>query len=78
MRNIRFLLGLSGLLFLVGCAGLGIVATSDPMTKLNDAEHLIMVQNRPLPAEKLIFEAMEIYQKQDNSRGLVVRSLNNI
>jgi tetratricopeptide (TPR) repeat protein len=70
MRNIRFLVGLSVVLLLVGCAGVGIVATSDPLTKLNDAEDLFMRQGRPLPAERLIREAIVIYQEQDDPHGL--------
>ena len=70
MRNIRFLVGLSVVLLLVGCAGVGIVATSDPLTKLNDAEDLFMRQDRPLPAERLIREAIVIYQEQDDPHGL--------
>ena len=69
MRNIRFLVGFFGLL-LAGCAGVGIVATSDPLTKLNDAEYLFMRQDRPLPAERLIREAIAIYQEGDDSHGL--------
>jgi tetratricopeptide (TPR) repeat protein len=33
-------------------------------------ENLIWSQGRPLPAERLIYEAIEIYQKQIDSRGL--------
>lgn len=70
MRNILFLVGLSILLFLEGCAGVGIVATSDPDQKMRDAYYLINKGDRPLPAETLISEAIEIYQRQNNSRGL--------
>ena len=70
MRKMIFATMLCAMLLLVGCAGFGIVATSDPLTKLNDAEHLFTVQYRPLPAERLIFEAIEIYQKQNDSQGL--------
>lgn len=55
---------------LTGCAALGVSASSDPVTKLNDADRLIWDQGRPFPAEKLIFEAMEIYQNQKDSRGI--------
>lgn len=62
------------LLFVVllsaGCAGVGVVATSDPLTKLNDAEELFVGQDRPLIAERLIREAMAIYEKQGDSHGL--------
>lgn len=70
MRNSRSLLGLFSLLLLPGCAGVGIVATSDPLTKLNDAHYLFTQANRPLPAERLIFEAMAIYKERDDPLGL--------
>ena len=53
-----------------GCAAIGVVATSDPHVKLNDAENLFIMQNRPLPAERLIREAMAIYQERDDPHGL--------
>jgi len=70
MRNIIYVTMLFTLILLTGCAGFGIIATSNPLTKLNDAEHLFIVQNRPLPAEKLIFEAIVIFQEQNDSFGL--------
>lgn len=57
-------------LALSGCAGFGIVATSDPAAKLNDAGDLFGRQDRPLPAERLIREAIEIYQEQKDQLGL--------
>lgn len=48
---------------LQACAGVGIVASSDPQVKLNDARHLFTFQDRPLPAERLIREAIEICEK---------------
>jgi tetratricopeptide (TPR) repeat protein len=57
-------------LLLVGCAGVGIVSTSDPRAKMNDAIELYRKQNRPLPAERLIFEARDIYQQQNDLKGL--------
>jgi tetratricopeptide (TPR) repeat protein len=70
MRSIRILVISYGLLFLTACAGVGIVASSDPLTKLNDAEDLFMRQDRPLPAEQLIREAMAIYQERNDPQGL--------
>lgn len=58
------------LLILGGCAGFGIVATSDPEKKLNDAYYLYSRGDRPLPAETLISEAIEIFQKRGDARGL--------
>lgn len=49
---------------------MGVIATSDPHTKLNDAEELFMRQGHPLPAERLIREAMAIYQERDDPHGL--------
>jgi tetratricopeptide (TPR) repeat protein len=54
----------------VGCTGVGVVATSDPLAKLNDAEDLFLRQGRPLIAERLIREAMAIYQEQGDLHGL--------
>ena len=48
---------------LQACAGVGIVASSDPQVKLHDARHLFTFQNRPLPAERLIREAIELCVK---------------
>jgi hypothetical protein len=55
---------------LPGCAGVGVFASSDPFRKLNDAEVLFEREDRPLIAERLIFEAMEIYQARGDCRGL--------
>lgn len=52
----------TSLLSLIGCAGVGVVATSDPRVKLSDATHLFDQQDRPLIAERLIHEAIEICQ----------------
>lgn len=70
MRHLIFASVLFTQLLLVGCAGVGIVSTSDPRAKLNDAIELYRNQNRPLPAERLIFEARDIYQQQNDSKGL--------
>jgi tetratricopeptide (TPR) repeat protein len=70
MRKVLIATVLSTQLFLVGCAGVGIVATSDPQTKLSDAFHLYRIQNRPIPAQRLIFEAIGIYQSRNDVKGL--------
>ena len=58
------------LLLISACAGVGIVSTGNPLAKLNDAEVLFQEKNRPVPAEKLIQEAIGIYQREDNAHGL--------
>jgi hypothetical protein len=52
------------------CTGVGIVASSDPLVKLNDADYLFTRENRPVPAEILIQEATVIYQERDDPHGL--------
>lgn len=70
MRVLKFLVGVSLLSILVGCAGVGVVVSSDPLAKLNDAQELYQRQDRPLPAERLIREALAIYKEQDDPHGL--------
>lgn len=52
------------------CAAVGVVSTRDPLTKLNDAAVLYGRQDRPLPAERLIQEAIAIYQRKNDAHGL--------
>lgn len=66
----RFTVLVVAALLTTGCAGIGVVATTDPLAKLNDAEDLLLRQNRPLIAERLIREAITIYQEQSNFHGL--------
>jgi hypothetical protein len=70
MRRFSKIVTLYLFLLASGCAAMGVIATSDPHTKLNDAEELFLNQNRPLPAERLIREAMAIYQERDDPHGL--------
>jgi tetratricopeptide (TPR) repeat protein len=65
-RGISLCMALS----LSSCTGVGIVASSDPLIKLNDAEYLFMKENRPVPAEILIQEATVIYQERNDPHGL--------
>lgn len=51
---------------LAGCAGVGVVATSDPNAKLADAGSLFDEQDRPLIAERLIREAIEICESKSD------------
>ena len=57
-------------LLLGACAGIGVVETSDPAQKLRDAEILYDNEDRPLLAERLIREAIEIYQPTNDKLGL--------
>jgi hypothetical protein len=52
------------------CTAVGVVSSFDPLTKLNDAQVLYMSENRPLPAERLIQEALAVYQREDDAHGL--------
>jgi len=70
MRSIKFLLIVFIQILIAGCAGVGVVETSDPLTKLNDAEHLFQNQDRPLIAERLIREATAIYDERQDFLGL--------
>jgi tetratricopeptide (TPR) repeat protein len=64
------IVSLSIVFSLSSCAGVGVVDSSNPLTKLVDAEFLFMNKNRPVPAETLILEAMAAYQKLDDPHGL--------
>ncbi len=71
VRRTFAVVGLVGAIYcFAGCAGVGISATSDPAVKLNDAGDLFERQDRPLPAERLIREAIEIYQERNDQLGL--------
>lgn len=70
MQSLTPLAALSGLLLLCSCAGFGIVATDDPLRKLNDAADLAERQGRPLPAETLVRQAMAIYEERNDMHGL--------
>lgn len=55
---------------LTGCAAMGVPATSDPGEKLGWAYNLYEKQDRPLPAERLIREAQDLYQNKNDELGL--------
>lgn len=59
--NMDLKLALCALAFsaLVGCSAAGVVASSNPRQKLADADALLD-QGRPLPAERLIVEAVQL------------------
>jgi len=58
------------LIWLSGCAAMGVPYTSDPIEKLKWACGLFDYAERPLPAESLIREAIEICQKTNDSECL--------
>jgi tetratricopeptide (TPR) repeat protein len=63
------IVSLSVVFSLSSCAGVGVVDSSDPLLKLNDAAYLFGRENRPVPAETLILEAIATYQKRDDPHG---------
>jgi tetratricopeptide (TPR) repeat protein len=54
---------------LMGCSAMLVPYTSDPSKKLDYAYSLIDT-DRPLPAENLIDEALDIYQKKGDELGM--------
>jgi len=68
MRWKTFVLGMITLQ--AGCAAVGVTSTSDPAKKLDDAMSLLNVGDRPLPAERLIIEARDIYTGRGDRLGL--------
>ena len=52
--------------FLGGCVAMFVPITSDPIKKLAWATELLDRQKRPLPAERLIREAIEICEADEN------------
>ena len=53
-----------------GCAGVGIVATSNPVAILRDATDRFERRDSPVIAEKLIRQALVSYQKNNDQLGL--------
>lgn len=71
MRALFPMLLLGGLCAVFGgCAGVGLVATSNPSTMLRDATDRFERQDSPVIAEKLIRQALVSYQKNDDQLGL--------
>ena len=56
---------------ITGCTAMFVPATSDPAKKLSYACQLVQYLGRPLPAEGLIWDAIEIYTKDQNEKGLM-------
>lgn len=56
--------------FLGGCAAMLVPETADPMKKLAWAKELVENQDRPIPAERLIREALDIFESQNDMGGM--------
>ncbi|SMM99413.1 hypothetical protein SPONL_561 [uncultured Candidatus Thioglobus sp.] len=71
MYNLKTIISISLIsILLSGCAAMGVHSTNDPDQKINDAYMLFDEQQRPLPAERLIREAITIYKANNNMLGL--------
>jgi tetratricopeptide (TPR) repeat protein len=69
-HRIKDLIAYAIIFSLTACAGIGVVATDDPQVKLSDASYLYAHEGRPLIAERLIQEAIVIFQKTSDDDGL--------
>lgn len=54
----------------LGCAGVMLPSTNDPGTKLDMAIDLIDQKNRPIPAERMIREAIATYERNKDELEL--------
>jgi tetratricopeptide (TPR) repeat protein len=70
MSALKALVTLVTIYCLSGCAGVGVFTTSDPRAKLSDAQYLFDHEGRPLIAERLIREAIDIFEKNGDDVGL--------
>jgi hypothetical protein len=66
----KLILYLSCSLILSGCAAMFVPETKDPYEKLAWAQELVNKQDRPLPAERLIREAITIFETENNPVGI--------
>jgi tetratricopeptide (TPR) repeat protein len=66
MKNNRIVICLIMIFLLSGCAAMGVPETNDPIEKLKWADELYDQQGRPLPAERLINEAIEICKRNND------------
>lgn len=60
---------LFSLFMLVGCAAVGLITTTDPAQKLNDANELASHGRFPM-AQKIAKEAMAIYEEKNDQAGM--------
>ncbi len=70
--NILRIIGLVAIICLQGCAGVGVIQSSDPEVKISDAKHLMRYPNpnRPLIAERLIRETITICNNSKSEKCL--------
>jgi len=68
IRNLAF--GLALAVSLSACSAALVPLSFDPKTKLGQAYQLTYEFNRPLPAERLIQEAYEIYRERGDEKGM--------
>jgi len=71
LRNSLYIILVITLLF-SGCASVGVPCTANPEKKLYYAESLFNDLDRPLPAQSLIEEAIEMYRKRNDLLGLAI------
>jgi tetratricopeptide (TPR) repeat protein len=71
-RSLYLFIAFFALLLMAGCSAMLVPSTDDPAAKLKWAQELVENQGRPIPAEQLIREAIEIYQGQKNEIGLAM------
>ncbi len=69
LRNWNLIIILLAIL-VAGCAAMGVPYTTDPKKKLSYAVMLYDEQQRPLPAERLIRESIDIFKSENNEKGL--------
>jgi len=70
MRHLKFAVVLFIVTTLIGCAS--VPKTNDPAKKLEYANELAGEEHRPIPAEKLIQEAIMIYSDRQDDDGLAM------
>src|SRR5258708_6268973 len=70
MRSMLLILTLSSSLLVIGCAAAVVPYTKDPQKKLVNAKDLFDFQDRPLPAERFIAEAIDSFKKSNDEVGL--------
>ena len=70
MIQLKNIFILNVLLILTACSAAGVPYTNDPFQKLQYATELYDKYNRPLPAQRMIFEALETFKQNNNEFGI--------